>query len=175
MKGGTEFMLEKKLLNKGSPVSYSHFLHPQNHSYTLLEEARNASIDREIFKRSISQHYQQIYNTQKWKNWFYRCVFVGFGLLFIALGVAIFFKTINFACGFYFKNGDMLKNCLNIVCFFLAGIAFAIGYHTQPEKEAIQYLIDKIERNFHHPEKHLQIEFNTIIANISQGNSRDLS
>jgi len=144
-----------KLLFKATPVSYSRFLQ------------RKESIDSDFFKRSISIHYQHVYATKKWQNWFYRFIFFGLSLLFLVLGTIIFFKTINFACGIYFKNGLLVKNGVNLLCLLLAGGTFGIGYKIHPEREAIQYLIGKVGRELSHPAKDIQIEFNAIISNLS--------
>ena len=40
-------------------------------------------------------------------------------------------------------------------------------YQIHPEKEAIHYLVGKVEKELKNPAKHLQIEFNAIIANFS--------
>lgn len=168
--------MQGKTLFKFSPISYSQFLRSEKkehsflHHFRYLAESRDSSIDMEFFKRSISLHYQHVYAAKKWQNWCYRCIFFIFGLLFLVLAGIIFFKTTNFACGLYFKNCFLLKNCINIFCLFLAGGAFAIGYQIHPEKEAMQYLVGKVERELNSPAKHLQIEFNAIIANLSHNN-----
>jgi hypothetical protein len=158
-------MLEKTLF-KASPVSYSRFLQSKEFHVHCLTDARE-SVDIAFFRRSISFHYQHAYAKKKWQNWVYRFIFFGFGLLFLVLGAMIFFKTVNFACGFYIKNCTLVKNGINLLCLLLAGGAFAIGYKIHPEKDAIQYLMGKVERELTHPAKHLQIEFNAIISNLT--------
>jgi hypothetical protein len=158
-------MLDKTLF-KTSPVSYSRFLQTKEPHVHSLTEARD-SIDIDFFRRSISLHYQHAYATKKWHNWIYRFIFFGLGILFLVLGAIIYFKTINFACGFYFKNCMLVKNGVNTLCLLLAGSSFGIGYKIHPERDAIHYLIGKVERELDHPAKHLQIEFNAIISNLS--------
>ena len=158
-------MLDKTLF-KASSISYSHFLQSkESHKHYVTETKESVDID--FFRRSISLHYQHAYATQKWQNWIYRLIFFAFGLLFLILGAIIFFKTANFACGIYFKNCTLVKNSVNTLCLFLSLGAFAIGYHIHPKKEAIQYLIGKVERELNYPAKHLQIEFNAIISNLA--------
>lgn len=163
------FTMQNKTLFKASPVSYSQFLQSgdKEQQVRCLTEANNASVDIEFFKRSISLHYQHIYATKKWQNWIYRFIFFALSLLFLTLGAIIFFKTVNFTCGLYFKNCILVKNCIDIVCFLFAGGAFIMGYKIHPEKEAIHHLVGKVERELSNPAKHLQIEFNAIIANLS--------
>lgn len=161
-----------KTVFKASPVSYSRFLQSKEPRIQCLTGVREStdvkdSIDIEFFRRSISLHYQHAYASQKWQNWMYRAIFFGIGLLFLAMGTIIFFKTVNFACGFYFKNCSLVKNSINTLCLLMATGAFAVGYKIHPEKEAMQYLIGKVEREFTQPAKHLQIEFNAIISNLS--------
>lgn len=155
-----------KMLFKASPISYSRFLQSKEPHIHYLTKARGP-IDIEFFRQSISLHYQHAYATNKWQNWVYRFIFLALGLLFLVLSAIIFFKTVNFACGFYFKNCTLVKNSINLLCLLLSGSAFAIGYKIQPEKDAIQYLIGKVERELNYPAKHLQIEFNAIISNLS--------
>lgn len=158
-------MLRKKIF-KDAPVSYSHFLQSKEPHIHCLIEARE-SVDIEFFRRSISSHYQHVYAKKKWQNWAYRFIFFTLGLIFLTLGFIIFFKTTNFACGFYVKNCALVKNGVDCLCLLLAGGAFAIGYKIHPEKDAIQYLIGKVEKELTHPAKNLQIEFNAIMSNLS--------
>lgn len=162
--------MRRKILFKASPISYSQFLPSKGQNMHCLAEVKGSLVDTEFFKRSISLHYQHIYATKKWQNWIYRMIFFSMGLLFLVLGFIIFFKTVNFACGFYFKNCALVKSSINTICFLLAGGAFAIGYKIHPEKEAIQHLVGKVDREMDSPAKHLQIEFNAIIANLSHRN-----
>lgn len=120
--------------------------------------------EKENFKLSISQYYRQIFTAQKFQNRLYRAVFFCFGLLFLALGFAIFFKTINFSCGVYFKNCTLLKHCINLFSFALAGSALIVSYKINPEQDAIQYLADKVERELNYPARDLEIEFNAFIS-----------
>ncbi len=162
--------MTEKILFKTAPISYSRFLKSKQSKEThvhWLTEAKE-TVDIEFFRQSISLHYQHAYATKKWQNWVYRFVFFSFGLLFLLLSGIIFFKTVNFACGFYFKNCLVVKNCINSFCILLSGGAFTAGYSIHPEKEAIQYLIGKVEKELSHPAKHLQIEFNAIISNLFQ-------
>lgn len=154
----------KKMFNNNS-VSYSQFLHhPRVHSLT---ESPEGVVDSEFFKRSVSLHYQHAYAAKKWQNWVYRLLFFGFSLLFVMLGALIYSKTTNFTCGFYVSNCGMIKNFVNMSCFFLAAGALTIGYKIHPEKDAIRYLVGKVEKELNHPTKQLQIEFSAIFRNFS--------
>jgi hypothetical protein len=159
-------MFDKKLF-KNSSFSYSQFLQSKNPHVHYLSEATDSSVDIEFFKRSLTLHYQYIYVTEKRHNWIYRSIFFGFSLLFFVLAILIFFKTVNFACGVYFKDSLLVKNCINSLCFALAGGSFFIGYKIHPEKDAMQYLMGKVQRDWNDPAKHLHIEFNTLMANLS--------
>lgn len=160
-------MQSKTLFKTSSSISYSQFLQSKEQHVHCLTDIKDPSVDIEFFKQSISLHYQHEYAKQKWQNWVYRFIFFGFGLLFLVLGIIIFFKTANFACGFYVKNCGFVKNCINIVCLLLAGGAFTTGFRIHPEKEAFEHLVSKVGRELNSPAKHLQIEFNAIIANLS--------
>jgi hypothetical protein len=164
--------MQNKMLFNSCPVSYSQFLQPENkeHYVQVLTGATNAALDSDFFKRSIAMHYQHFYVTKKRQNWIYRLLFFGFALLFLILAMMIFFKTVNFACSLYFKNGVMVKNLVDLVCLLFAGSAFTIGYKIHPERDAMRDLVGKVEREMSHPAKHLQIEFNAIIANLSPNN-----
>lgn len=158
-------MLGKIVFKRGS-TSYSQFLQSEKHAHSF--HSPNSSVDIEIFRRSISLHYQHVYATQKWQNWIYRFIFFGFGLLFLALGSIIFFKTTNYVCSFYFSNNCVaIKNGINFFCLLLATCAFVFGYKIQPEREAIRYLVGKVAKEFSTPAKQLQIEFNAIFDNLS--------
>jgi hypothetical protein len=150
-----------------SPISYSQFLQSRGGHIHHLTEAKEA-VDIEFFRRTLSMHYQNVYATKKWQNWLYRLLFFTFGLLFLVFGVIIFFKTANFACGFYFKNCLLVKNCIDVFCLLMAVGAFAIAYKIHPEKEAVHYLMGKVEKELKHPEKNLQVEFDAILSNLSQ-------
>ncbi|MFI0434490.1 MAG: hypothetical protein ACH350_02025 [Parachlamydiaceae bacterium] len=162
-------MENKKLFKttsfKFTPISYTRFLPSSSLSRSLDQSTEK--MDADFFKRSISLHYQHAYASKKWQNWIYRIIFFGFGFLFLLLSAIIFHKTSNFSCSIYFKNCLFVKNSINILCLLLAGGAFIVGYKMHPKKEAIQYLIGKIERELNQPAKHLQIEFNAIISNLS--------
>jgi uncharacterized membrane protein YbhN (UPF0104 family) len=159
--------MHEKMLFKASSTSYSQFLQSKEPHIHCLSAPTDASVGIEFFRRSVSLHYQHVYATKKWQNWLYRFIFFSFGILFLVLGTIIFFKTANFACGFYFSNCAIVKNCINITCLLLACGAFAFGYKIHPEKEAIRYLVGKVERELNSPAKQLQIEFNAIFANLS--------
>jgi hypothetical protein len=133
---------------KFSPLRYWNRLKKQ-HVYCLTE-VKDTSIDIEFFRQSISLHYQHLYVKKKWQNWIYRFIFFSFSLMFLILGIIIFYKTANFACGYYFKDCVMVKNCINFVCLLLAGGAFIMGYKIHPEKEAIHYLISKVNTELNH-------------------------
>lgn len=158
-------MLEKTVF-KAASTSYSQFLEEKRNPIHCITEPSD-SLDINFFKHSISLHYQHLYATKKRQNWLYRCIFFGFGLLFLTLAILIFFKTTNFACGFYFSNCSIIKNSINCFCLFLATGAFAFSYKIHPEKDAIRDLVAKVEKELKSPGKRLQIEFNTIFANLS--------
>lgn len=149
-----------KNLIKSESTSYSQFLKHK----PLVEDA----IDINFFKRSVSLHYQHHYAAKKRHNSLYRFVFFGFSLMFCVFGVLIFFKTINPACSIYLGNCSLIKNSVNALCMLLSIGSFFIGYKIHPEKEAIKHLVKKIENELYSPAKHLQIEFNAIIGNLSQ-------
>jgi hypothetical protein len=132
-------------------------------------ENSNHFLDISFFKRSIFAYYQHIYKKEKNKNIFYRCVFFGLCFLFAGLGALILFKSPNFISGIYFKNhASTMKGAMNMVCFLFAATAFFSGYYIHPEKEAMQFLIGKVERELKSPEKSLQMEFNSIFANLPE-------
>lgn len=159
-------MFDKKLLQTSS-TSYSQFLEVKQpvHSWT---ETAASPIDINLFSRSVSLHYQHLYATKKWQNIFYRYIFFAFSFLFFALGMMIFFKTTNPLCSLYFGNCSLIKNGVNLGCMLLAIGSFMVGYKIHPEKEAIKHLIRRIESQFNGPAKHIQIEFNAILANLSR-------
>lgn len=157
-------MLQRSFL-KNSSISYSHFLQPKKTHIHHLTEARDC-VDIEFFRRSISLHYQHVYASKKCQNWIYRLTFFCFGFLFLILSTIIFFKTVNFACSMYFKDSILVKNGVNALCFLLAGSSFGLGYKIHPEKEAIHFLMGKVERELQHPSKNLQLEFHAIISNL---------
>lgn len=146
-------------------VSYSQFL--QKHQITTLSYQNpneNNLVDIDFFRRSISVHYQHIYADQKRHNWLYRSIFWGFSLLFLIFGIFIYFKTVNFNCGFYLTQCSSIKSYLNMGCLLLAGGSLGIGYMIQPEKDAFHYVVSKIEKDMRHPVKELEIDIlNTIL------------
>ena len=186
-----------KSLFKTSPISYSRFLRKKrthiyireeleeqgeflNHNESLeqiksIEENdsinESDSVDVDFFRRSIFLHYQHSYARKKWQSWVYRFIFFGLSVLFIALGLIIFFKTVNFAYGFYFKNTVFVKNAINVLCLLFGGSAFLIGLKIHPEKEAINYLFGKVERELTAPAKKLQVEFNAILSSLKEESS----
>lgn len=159
--------MQTKTIFHTSPISYSQFLASKNKQRHQFKREEGALVDIDFFKHSISNHYQHVYASQKWKNWVYRFLFFAFSLLFVVLGFIILFKTVNFAYGFYFKNPLLIKNGVNFASFALAAAAFAMGAKIHPEKDAMQHIIGKVHRELNHPAKHLQIEFHAILANLT--------
>lgn len=158
--------MQNKEISFNFSNSYSCFLEqkkerPQFHC-TL--KAIDSSVDIAFFKRSLSLHYQHIYAAKKMEGWFYRIIFFSLGLLFAFLGMSILFKSINFSCALFFKDGILVKTTVNYLSFFLAGNCFFLGVKVDPKKEAIQYLSAKVEKEGISPSKQLQIEFNSIFA-----------
>lgn len=127
---------------------------------------RSSIIDFGFFKKSIAYHYQHLYASKKWLNWIYQFVFLGFGILFLIFAIIIFFKTGNHNLGFYFTDSFYVKNGVNATCLFLSIAAFLAGYQIHPEREAMHHLLSKIQGDLNVPEKHMQIEFNAILANM---------
>lgn len=126
-------------------------------------------METNFIKHSISFHYQHIYARQKRKNWIYRITFFGLGCVFFTLGMIYLFKTTNFTCGMCFKHHSMLiKDAINLFCLALAGGSFACGYWIHPEKEAIRYLLNKIEKEMKAPKKNIQIEFNAVYSKLTE-------
>ena len=159
-------MQEKMIFKKDAPFS-SQFLETTK-SFSYLSDLTLDTVDIEFFKRSVSLHYQHLYANKKWQSALYRFIFLSLGLLFLIMAGIIFFKTTNHACGFYFSQCDLLKKGLNMFCFLLAASSFTCSYYIHPEKEAIHYLIGKVEREINVPAKHLQIEFQAIFAHLAQ-------
>jgi hypothetical protein len=95
-------------------------------------------------------------------------IFYAFSGLFFIFGIVIFFKTVNPACGLYFIDCSLIKNWINLLCVLFSTGAFAVGYLIHPEKEAIKYLVKKVERELHAPARRIQIEFNAIVADLSR-------
>lgn len=147
-----------------SSTSYSQFLSmKQTHSF---EETTGTFIDQEFFKRFVSFHYQHIYLNKKKQNRIYQILFFSFGLLFSILSLLIFFKTTNPTSHIYFKNGMALKYYINYGCILLSAGAFGIGLFTQPEKEAMKDLVYRVQREFHHPGRELNIRFQTFFNSL---------
>lgn len=160
--------MEKPLFINNIPSnSYSQFLqtNTQLHQFT---ETSDSFVDIEFFRRSISIHYQNLYATKKRQNILYRFLFFGFGILFLILGILIFFKTTNAACGLFFGNCSVIKNCVDGVCLLFSSVAFTVGYIIHPEKDAIHHLVSRVERELKNPVKQLQVEFNAIFKHFSQ-------
>lgn len=151
---------------KDVSTSYSQFLQSKEHRAQLLTESTDSGIDNELFKRSVFLNYQYLYVTKRWQNWLYRLIFFGFSFLFIFLAWMIFTQTTNYTCGIYFKNCFLLKNWVNFISFILAAGSFMIGYKIHPEKDAIQYLVGKVEKELKSPAKQLQIEFHAFFAKL---------
>lgn len=149
-------MLYKKIF-KNSSTSYSQFLTKKSRAYLNIPSISTVNFD--FFKRSATFHYQHLYAEKKSQNVFYRAIFFSFSLIFMILGIMIFFKTTNPSCSIYFGNCSMIKDCVNAICLMLAGCSFALGYFLNPEKEAIKYLIKKVKNELKQPTKNLQIEF----------------
>lgn len=156
-------MLDKSLL-KSTSTSYSQFLQTRHHVHCMTE----SPVDNHFFKRSISLHYQHLYAAKKWQNSFYRIAFYTFSAFFCILSIMIFFKTTNPTCSQYLVHCSIIKNWVNLLCILLSTGAFALGYLIHPEKDAIKYIVKKVERELNSPAKHIQIEFNAIISNLSK-------
>lgn len=158
-------MLEKKLLK--TSTSYSQFMQSKNPEIHCVSEPAASSVDIDFFRRSVSLHYQHVYASKKWQNTFYRLIFYGFSFLFFLLGLIIFFKSTNPVCGLYLGNCSIIKNWVNFLCVLPASGSFTLGYKIHPEKEAIKYLVKKVENELSGPAKQIQIEFSAIVSNLS--------
>lgn len=155
-------ILTQKNFMTRNKISYSQFL--QQHQFSHLSPSNETLVDVDFFRRSISLHYQHLYTHQKWQNGVYRAIFFGFSLLFLIFSLLIYFKTVNFTCGFYLDQCISIKNYLNIGCLLFAGGAFGIGYLIKPEKEALSYLVRKVENDMHHPVGQLKLDLFSVIS-----------
>ena len=109
--------------------SYSRFLAsplPPTQEVTVGESAR--APDGEWLSHFMALQSEQIYVARPRPRAWYRAIFFGFGGLFFALGILIFFQTANAACGFYFTNCQVVKECMYGLCFFLSAFALMLGY-----------------------------------------------
>jgi hypothetical protein len=161
---------QEKSLFKASPTSYSQFLPSKEKHIQHLKDPHSISLesaDIEFFRRSITLHYRHVYARKKWQNAIYRLIFFSFGLFFLALGTLIFFKTTNYMYGLYFADSGVIKNSVNLCCILFAAGAFGFGYKIHPEKEAIRFLVGKVEKELNCADKQLQIESKAIFANLS--------
>lgn len=161
-------MFKRKNLFEACTLSSSQFMEFNERKGQYSSNGGGPLMDIEFFKQTISLHYQHVYASKKWQNWFYRLFFFLLGVLFLILGLAIASQTVNFACSIYFRNCEMIKMCIEIFCFFLSASAFIIGWLIHPEKDAMQYLMKKIEKELDYPTKDLQMEYHAIISNLSQ-------
>ncbi len=144
-------------------MPYSHF----NASNNLpIFSHPTDSIDDERVKSAFALHCQHVYAAKKWQNWIYKGIFFAFGMLFLALSLIIFFKTVNFTGAIFFKNCTLIKHSINLLSIGLSLLSFMISYKIQPKKEAIQALSHKIKRELKHPPKEIQIEFHTIASHL---------
>jgi hypothetical protein len=158
---------QEKSLFKASSTSYSQFLSSNEKHVQHFRDSHSISLESEFFRRSITLHYQHVYEAKKCQNVFYRLIFFSFGLFFLALATLIFFKTTNYMYGLYFADSGMIKNGINLCCILFAAGAFGLGYKIHPEREAIRFLANKVEKELNCPDKRMQIEFNAIFANLS--------
>ncbi|CUI17043.1 Conserved hypothetical membrane protein [Candidatus Protochlamydia naegleriophila] len=158
-------MSGKRNLLKGSSISYSRFLtcSPQN---DLFNKKSEPLLDIDFFRRSIALHYQHVYNFRKRQNTAYRIIFFGLSMLFFFLFIGIYFKTANYACGLYFGQCDIVKNCVDGSCLLLSAFTFALGYLTHPDKEALRYLVKKVKKELNSPTHQVRIELNMIFKNL---------
>lgn len=124
---------------KSISTSYSQFLQAK-HSVQVLNDHIKSAVDIEFFKNSISLHYQHLYRSAKTKNTFYRMIFFGFSLLFVVLGLMMFFKTTNPICSIYLGNCSVIKNEVNFLCGLFSVGAFTLGMVIHPEKEALKHI-----------------------------------
>lgn len=154
-------LTQKNFITKNK-TSYSQFL--QQHQFSRVSSSSETLVDVDFFRRSISLHYQHLYTYQKRQNGIYRAIFFGFSLLFLIFSFLIYFKTVNFTCGFYLGQCLSIKNYLNTGCLLLAGVAFGIGYLIEPEKEALSYLVRKVENDMHHPVGQLKLDIFNVIS-----------
>ncbi|WP_068467940.1 hypothetical protein [Candidatus Protochlamydia phocaeensis] len=160
-------MTDKRIFfNPSHSISYSKFLHTYRHAHPLKQEKTETIVDIDFFRRSISLHYHYVYTFKRRQHKAYRIIFFGFALLFFILSIFIYFKTANYACTLYFSQGDLMKNCIDALCLLLAFAAFGMGYTTNPDKEALRFIVKKVEKELRNPAKHVHIELNDLFKHL---------
>lgn len=145
----------KKIVSK----AFSKFKQSRSNGARHIGEVINNSlIDMGFFKKSILLYYLQLYTSKKKWTHVQRFFFIAVALLFFVFGIMILDRTAIIPFGFFFEGFVFIKNSINGLCFLLAAVASAAAWHTKPEKEAREYLIQKIEQNMNVLSNEAQLE-----------------
>lgn len=133
-------MIEKNTIFNPPSISYSRFLNSETDSQTIN--------NLDFFRQSSSYLSQNhIYIYKKRQAYIYRWIFLGFSLLFFALGLIVFLKSMNGAFNFYLGNGEMIKTSIYSLCLILSASSMGITWMANPEREAAQILFSNMRRN----------------------------
>lgn len=99
---------------------------------------------KDFLHHSLFGHYLHLYTAKKRRVHFQRTLFIALAFLFFICGMIIYTKTIINPFGFYFEHFLFLKQSVNGFCFILSAAASIAAWITQPEKEAREYIVQKI-------------------------------
>ena len=160
-------MTVNKIFPKHFSNSYSRFLSSQNEPYSSYTK-KISRLEQDLFHPFLALHYQNIYLSKERQNRIHRLIFYCLSFLFFFFAICIYLKTTNYACCLYFGQGKWIKDVVNVACLSLSILNFGIGYLAHPHKDALRYLVKKIEKELNRPVNHLQAEINLIFKSLTK-------
>lgn len=101
---------------------------------------------KDFLHHSLLGHYLHLYTEKKRWAHFQRTLFMALAFLFFVCGMIIYAKTVINPFGFYFEHFLLLKQSINGLCFMLSVAAGLTAWVIEPEKEAREYIIQKVEQ-----------------------------
>lgn len=155
-------MLDKNIFFNITSNSYSQFLNYGN------ESKKDPQFQSDHLEKAISMHYKSAFIQRKKLNWAHLILFYVLGLIFSICALVIYFKAPNANCGLYFDKCVAVKHTIDFLCISLALGSFAIGSLIRPEKEALNFLTNKIKLELNDPSCHIQIELNSLFHQLTR-------
>lgn len=151
-------MPNPRLFVKFSSTSYSQFLNSFS-SYS------NSNTDKELLESHADKSKDQLYLKKYRKARIYRFIFLCFSFLFLFLAGVVYFKTTNWACSLYFSNCELVKASSISICLLLASLSLVVSYKIKPEREAVNFLAEKIRSTINQIYQSSQIRLKEVTKN----------
>lgn len=103
-----------------------------------------------LFKQQINikpnHPYLKPYSNKKISINLYRAVFLSLGILYLLLGLILFFKPFSWSCSFLFGNCSLLKTFLCTFCVVTSTSSLILGFFTRPERELMKKIFRKAKQ-----------------------------